>query len=723
MYLWLSDLRRKVLNNLYIFQPPFLYFRKYKLFVVLLFALLSKNTFGQNYPQKDIDIENFIQDLFGQQNEDINYEDLYESLFQLYTHPLDLNTATRDELASTYILSEKQLNQFFSYRTNAGKLLSIYELQAIPDFDLPTIYKLLPFVEVRDAGLNSDARSLWKRIAAEPNQYLLLRYNQILEDKKGYTPADTNSKGEQNQRYKGLPHQIYARYRVSHIQDFSFGFTVEKDAGEQLIWQPQTRRYGMDFISLHAMVQNKGHWKNITIGDYQIQSGQGLLLSAGFATGKGAETITTIRRNTLGVRPYTSVLESGFFRGATATYRIKCFDITGFYSNNRYDASVLSAGDTISEQDEYIKSLQISGFHRTAKEIGAKRNLNEQVLGGTAIYNSFNENLQIGSTIIYSQFNVPLIRKPTSYNQFEFNGRHNLNLGLHYSYLWQNFNFFGELARSHSGGTGLISGFISSLTSKIELAMLFRNYERNFHTFYGNAFGENTRNINEKGIYWGIKLMPFRKVTFSAYYDKFSFPWLKFRVDAPSQGYEYLTRISYKPTKTILLYAQYREEVKEINQSDNHTAIDFLSPAIRRNYVFNIDYPAAKYISLKSRVQGSSYKQSNNPTFGYAIIQDVEVNLGKIKINTRFALFDTDDYDNRQYAYEKDVLYAFSIPAYSDRGTRNYILVQYQLNKKIDCWMRYARTQLRNEKTMGSGLEEINQPHKSEVKLQVRYKF
>ena len=28
------------------------------------------------------------------------------------------------------------------------------------------------------------------------------------------------------------------------------------------------------------------------------------------------------------------------------------------------------------------------------------------------------------------------------------------------------------------------------------------------------------------------------------------------------------------------------------------------------------------------------------------------------------ALFDTDDFDNRQYIYEKDVLWAFSIPAY-----------------------------------------------------------
>ncbi|WP_232065062.1 ComEA family DNA-binding protein [Rhodocytophaga rosea] len=685
--------------------------------------IVSLQAVGQDYPRKEIDIENFIQDIFGQQDEDINYEDVYESLFQLYTHPLNLNTATRDELAATYVLSEEQLNHFFAYRKTAGKLLSIYELQAIPGFDLPTIYKLLPFVDVNDLGLNSDSRSLWKRIASEPNHYLLLRYSQVLEQKKGYSPADTSSSGEISQRYAGPPQQVYVRYRVSHIQDFSFGFTVEKDAGEQLIWQPSTKRYGMDFYSIHAQLQNKGRWKNILLGDYQIGVGQGLLLSAGFAVGKGAETITTVRRNQLGIRPYTSVLESGFFRGAAATYSAGKFDITGFYSRTSRDGNVITGSDTLIESDEYTQSLQVSGFHRTPKEISAKGNLGEQVLGGNVVYNLAEKNLQVGGTMVVTQYSVPLLRKPTSYNQFEFNGRNNLNIGIHYSYLWQNFNLFGEAARSQSGGIGFISGLIGSLTTKVELAMVYRNYARNFHSLYGNAFGENTRNINEKGMYWGIKYIPHKKLLLSAYYDRFSFPWLKFRVDAPSQGYEYMGRITYKPTKTILLYAQYREEMKELNQADNTTPIDFPVPAIKRNYVFNIDYPAAKFISLKSRVQGSSYRQSNAPTFGYAIIQDITVDVGKLKVSTRFALFETDNYDNRQYVYEKDVLYAFSIPAYFDRGTRNYVLLQYQVNKKLDLWLRYARTSLRDEKTISSGLEEINQPHKSEVKVQVRYKF
>jgi hypothetical protein len=692
-------------------------------FLTTCLWLYATFAFPQEYPRKEINIDAFVQDLFSQQDEDLDYEDLYESLFQLYTHPLNLNTATRDELAATYILSEEQLNHFFSYRTLNGRLLSIYELQAIPGFDLPTIYKLLPFVEVHDEGLQADNRTFWERIKSEPNHYLLLRYDQVLETKKGYTAPDTNSKGELNQRYSGSPGRIYARYRISHSKDFSFGFTAEKDAGEQIAWQPVTRQYGADFFSFHAMLQNKGRWKNITIGDYQIQAGQGLVVSSGFAVGKGAETITTVRRNNLGTRPYTSVLEHGFFRGVSATYGYKQFDFTAFYSQVRRDAKVITAIDTLLEAEDYIHSLQTTGFHRTASEISAKGNVAERATGANILYRHRAKNLQVGGTFLHTLYSTPLVRKPTSYNQFEFNGRQNSIAAVNYSYVWQNLNFFGEAARSQSGGTGLVTGFVSSLTPKVELAMLYRNYSKDFHSFYGNAFGENTRNINEKGIYWGIKLQPIRKVTIAGYYDKFSFPWLRYRVDAASQGYEYLGRITYKPTKSILLYAQYREESKEMNQAGNTTPIDYLMPANRKNFLFNIDYPAAKYISLKSRVQGSSFRQSNVPTFGYAIVQDITLELGRWKASSRFALFDTDDYDNRQYVYEKDVLYAFSIPAYYGRGSRKYLLLQYQVSRKLEVWARYARTDVRNQKSISSGLEEIKKPHRSEVKVQVRYRI
>jgi hypothetical protein len=262
-------------------------------------------------------------------------------------------------------------------------------LQAIPEFDLITIYKLAPFVTVTDLGLQYDPRPLWQRILSEKNNMLILRYDRTLEQKRGYSPAIPNDAGNLPTRYLGSPDRLYARFRVSHPKDFSLGFTMEKDAGEQLIFDRSTNRYGMDFYSYHFMLQNKGKIRSLIIGDYQLQIGQSLLLGAGFIVGKGAETINTIRRSSIGIRPYTSVVETGFFRGIAATVESGNFLITGFYSNVQQDGNITEV-DTSSSVLPLVSSLYTSGFHRTPNELRAKNQINEQVAGTNVLYKSRN---------------------------------------------------------------------------------------------------------------------------------------------------------------------------------------------------------------------------------------------------------------------------------------------------------------------------------------------
>ncbi len=676
----------------------------------------------------EADLDNFIQSLFAIQDEGINYEDAYEALYLYFANPLNLNTATRAELASLYILSDNQINNFFKHRAKNGDLLSIYELQAIEDFDLETIAKLLPFVTVSETTFQQDNRSLLKKILEEPNKFLFYRHLRTLEQKEGYkilTPADTLNNGQFKTRYAGSPDQVYMRFRVSHSKDFSLGFTLEKDAGEPFVWNPAKKQYGFDFLSYHFAVFNRRKLKALALGDYQIQIGQGLLLSAGFYIGKGAETVATVRRSTLGIRPYTSVLESGFFRGGAAAYQIGRFELTTFLSATKQDANLANVGaDTLNESDAFTNAILRTGLHRTPREIASKNQIDEFTFGSDLTYRSKKQNLEIGITALQTNFSAAVLPLDRIYNRFEFRGKSNYNLGLHYNYLWQNFNFFGEIAKSASGGIGAVSGFVATLSAKIEWAMLYRRYDKNFHSFYGNAFSENTRNINENGIYIGLKIKPNRRWTLAAYYDHFRFPWLKFLVDAPSNGYEFLTRISYQPSKTILLYAQFREETKGRNFEGNTARIDFVSPSTKRNYQLNADFKATDFLVLRSRVQWSTYQQEGgSQTSGYAIIQDLTYDKARWKFSTRFAIFDTEDFENRQYAFEKNVLYAFSVPAYNGVGFRNYYLFQYSLSRKIDLWFRYAYTTYRNQKSISSGLERIMGNQKTDVHFQVRIKF
>ncbi len=681
-------------------------------------AMPAGQVSAQNYPRGDIDLDSFVQDLFGFQDEDLNYEDLYETLLLLYTNPLNLNRASREQLQSLYVLNEAQINALLNHRDQHGKLLSIYELQGIDGFDLNTIYKLLPFAEVRDAGLAASPQPFFERLFQEENRYFFIRHERTLQNRRGYQIDNP-----QANRYLGSPDRLYARFRTSHSGDFSIGFTAEKDAGEQLVWDPATRRYGMDFWSAHAVLHNQGRFKTIAVGDYQLQVGQGLLLAAGFQIGKGAETVAAVRRATTGIRPYTSVLESGFFRGAAATYEAGPFDVTAFVSHRRLDANLAALADSADSFEEYVSTIYQTGFHRTPNEIRNKGQLPETTAGSHVKYRNRDGSFNTGFTLMNTQYATAFTRRPNNYNQFEFRGKNNFVAGLDVSYSWQNFSFFGEGARSESGGTGLVAGLAGSLSAKTDIAMLFRDYARDFHTFYGNAFGENSRNINERGMYWGIKHRHSRQWEGAAYFDLFRFPWLRFRADAPSAGHEALLRLNWAPSKTLGFFAQYRYQERPRNHQPEGVNVNTLAKATRQNFWLNLEYRPSKTLHVRSRAQFSSFMFAGNRTGGMVFSQDVNFDFGRLRLSARAAVFGTDDFENRQYVYEKDVLYAFSFPAYFGEGIRNYLLLQYRFNKHLDLWLRYANTRLMHQDRIGSGLDTIEGNRRSDVKAQIRVRF
>ncbi|WP_340152530.1 helix-hairpin-helix domain-containing protein [uncultured Marivirga sp.] len=689
---------------------------KISFFTIILFISALANPF--NSQAQEFDLEDFIERNFSVQDENTNYEDIYEALFQLYQSPINLNIASRQDLQSILLLSNIQINEFLTHRAKNGKLLSIYELQSIPEFDLETIDEILPFVSVRETGLQADNRPLLQRILNEENNYLIIRSDRTLEKRRGYI-----STKERDREYLGDPYRVYTRFRVKHTDDFSLGFTTEKDAGEQFKWDPSHSQYGMDYWSFHAQLENQGRLKNIVVGDYQLQFGQSLLFGAGFAIGKGSQTVATARRSNLGVLPYTSVLETNFFRGIATTIELNDFlDLTTFYSYNPINGNLDS--DSARSAEEFFTSIRLTGFHRTEDELAGKNAINTQNFGGNLLFNTERENLNIGLNYIHTIYDRPFFRQPNKYNQFEFGGTENQNYGLFANYYWRNFHLFGESAISSSGGIGAIGGFIASITPSLQTSFIVRNYDRDFHTFYGTAFGESTRNINEQGVYWGIKFQPFKRLTFSGYYDRFNFPWLRFRADGPSIGNEFLGRVTYRFSREIKLYAQARVENKERNVDlEDNPNLYGLSTAEKRNYILNLDVRPKGIISLKTRAQFSEFLLQGEYSTGMALIQDVNFDFGRFRLSTRYSIFDTDDFENRQYVYEKDVLYAFSIPAYQNVGSRSYALLQYKFSKKLQMWARYAQFRFVDQFTVGTGNEEIEGDTRSEVKVQMMMRF
>jgi hypothetical protein len=162
--------------------------------------------------------------------------------------------------------------------------------------------------------------------------------------------------------------------------------------------------------------------------------------------------------------------------------------------------------------------------------------------------------------------------------------------------------------------------------------------------------------------------------------------------------------------------------MKPRNQSEV-SAIYQLRKGIRRNVTMSCDYGIGGNIRLKSRVQYGNYSLSGEMTEGFALIQDLSFKWGRFKFTGRHALFHTDHYDNRQYVYEQDAWLAYSLPAYSGVGARNYALFEYKVHKQLTIWLRYALTRLTKEGEIGSGPDRIEGNTKNDVKFQARLRF
>ena len=203
------------------------------------------------------------------------------------------------------------------------------------------------------------------------------------------------------------------------------------------------------------------------------------------------------------------------------------------------------------------------------------------------------------------------------------------------------------------------------------------------------------------------------------------YPWLRFQVDAPSRGKEFLFKVEYNEKRKLNAYIQYRIEQKQRNGNNELSKIDPLISTIQHRGRLHISHTLNKNLKLRNRFEVSYFNFDGQASNGYMIYQDIIYKpIGRsYSFTARYALFDTDGFDTRIYTYENDILYEFSIPFYADRGTRYYINWRQKFGRHLTFEFRYSKTYYQNRETISSGGQFIDGNTRSEIKAQVKYKF
>lgn len=672
--------------------------------VLLLATLILASIKSNSQTEADLLLEPIIESITENVEEDFDYSELLERLYYYRKNPLNINRVSAEQLQELVFLSPLQISALIKHRNENGKFLDLLELQAIDVLDMESIKWLSLFCTVTET--NSLENLSFKNLINKGSNEVMFTYGQMLQTKKGFEePEDP-----EGSHYLGSSQRFLTRYRYHYGQALSASLTMEKDAGEGFFSNSQ--RSGFDFYSGNISYKSNGVVKKLVVGDYSLQFGQGLAMWSGLSFGKGA-AVASITKNNIGLKPYTSTNEMLFLRGLSGTFNFKRFDITPFISYRFIDAGL---------EGTEITSIGTTGFHRTQNEVDNRNSINQLVYGANIQYQY--QGLRIGTTVYQTDFNHSFEKSDLPYNIHAFAGSKLSNLGAYYNYNWRNFYWFGEVAHSLNSGYAFLNGVITSLTSKVSVILFHRNYQKNYQSFFNQAVSEGTNAVNEKGFYSGLVISPSKKAELNIYADFFKFPWLRYRVDAPSSGYEILSQFSYSPSKKLKTIFRYKFESKQENDVLENT-MNYLAEVQKRNYRFEISYKISDNFQLRNRIEMVDYKKEEVKEQGFLLFQDVIYNpmASRFFGNCRFALFDTPGFNSRLYAFENDVLYSYSVPAYQNKGIRFYFNTRCRINRSADVWLKYAMSYYTDLESIGSGLEKIEGNKKSDIKLQLRYQF
>lgn len=669
----------------------------------ILPMLVSASVYSQS--ANDQVIEQIIEYIAENVSEDKDYSEITERLNFYKKSPLNVNKLTKEQLQELVFISPVQINALLSHHIENGDFTDLLELQSVPGFDLETVGWLINFVTIEAPGTLSGVSI--NNLVKKSNHDLMLRFGQIIEKQAGFTSADSVAPV-----YSGSGLRVFTRYRYNYANAVTASLNMEKDAGESFLTNSGK---GFDFYSGNLAFKGNRLLKKLVLGDYSLQFGQGLTMWSGLGFGKGAGLIT-IAKQDAGLRPYSSVNESSFLRGISGTWQKNKISVTPFFSYKKLDATLSDSGDE-------INSLSISGLHRTNTELKNKNSLSQMLYGLDAEISS--KSLNIGATAYRTELSMPIAEGGSMYEKYDFVGKTLINTGIHYNYTFKNSYLFGEAAHSISSGSAFIQGLMTSLSNQVSLVMLYRNYALDYHSFFNQGISEATDAVNEKGFYSGMVIKFNPKWELVAYSDFFRFPWLKFRVDAPSRGHEMFSQLSYSFNKRFKVTARFKYQLKEENAEELSNS-NGLEEVDKRNYRLELIYKLNDNFTVRSRAEVTSYKKEHNPAeLGYLSYQDLiyDPMSSKFSGNLRFAIFDTQGFNSRIYAYENDVLYGYSVPGYQGHGIKCYINGRYTVRRGLDVWLRYGLLSYSDQETVGSGHDLITGNKRSDVKVQLRYQF
>jgi hypothetical protein len=518
--------------------------------------------------------------------------------------------------------------------------------------------------------------------------------------------------GFESGAYSGPREALATRLVARFGEHARAGIATERDAGERAM---------ADHLAGHVTLEGMDAAEAVTLGDYAVSEGQGLVFRRRSGFGKGGNAVAATTEGTHGISPFASPSEAGAFRGAAARIRVGETSLLGFVSSTRLDASV----DSLSGE---IISIDESGLHRTASELRKADRGGESVSGGAAscTWRQGSADLRAGITGIATRFSAPV--NPTS--PLAFGGDHAWVVGAHAELSIPGMRAFAEAARSHTASAASILGISAVLPCATQATVLFRSYPPEFVSLHGSAFGERGGDLrNETGVYFGLQWARPHTVTLQAAFDLYRFPAASGLIDVPSTGHDAMLQAEWRLGDGTALSVRWRRDSKDASVAAVDADGRDIRPVVARTQESvraEVRARAAARCELRFRAE---YSRTARGPFapeepGALLCADLRaLPFPFVRVVFRAVLFRTDSYDSRVYAMEADLPGSASNAAMSGSGARFTALAELRTGAGSSLTAKWSRTVQQGATALGSGTDSVAGDAQGVLSLQLDARF
>lgn len=645
----------------------------------------------------------FYDDAYGlEEYDEAQMEEEYERLCELELSPMNINTATVEELSDIPGLTLDQIDEIIRHRDRYGGFTILEELSMIPSISARQRLFICHFLVAQPVEKGEwYSKENLKKILAGGRGEVTTNLGIPLYSRKG-----------DREGYLGDKYKYSTKLTGKFSEHIKYGLIGAKDAGEPFLSNGNGK--GFDFYSFFVNVNGLGRIKSLVLGRYRVRMGLGLVQNGNFSFGKQM-MLSSVSRPATRITGHSTRSDANYLQGAAAVVDLgkKGGDgkvtLSAFYSYRHIDATLGDSGA--------VKTIVTSGYHRTEGEMNRKHNTAE-ACGGIGI--AYDRGCwHVGVNGVYDWYNRTL--KPDDgaiFRRYFPRGNAFWNVSADYGYVTPTFSLYGETATGDCGALATLNIMKIKLHDDLAVTGVQRFYSYKYYALHANAFSDGGEVNNENGMYVGLLWRAGRHFSLNAYTDISYHPWMKYLTGNSSYAWDNsLSGTFERKSRTYTI--RYRMRLKQRDNAAKSALYDRYEHRLRL-----VMESSGNVVSLRSQADMSYVALETSGSFGWMLSQMCTISLPKdVELSAMMAYFNTKDYDSRLYTYERKMPGAFSMPSFYGKGVRFSALCKAKLSDSFFLTARLGFSKYFDRDVISSSLRQIDASYQTDIDLMARWKF